>query len=404
MNGLNATIPEDVRAQANVEVYELRTTFYVGLASYTVLLYDHFLTLGDEVKYIWMKRKRSPLVWLFFLNRYLTPLAFIGNLYAYFSNTLDYDKCKHFVRYEGATTVIGINIASLMMLLRVYAMYEKRKAIVAFVALVLALELGTNAWLLTNGIAVHHTPHIKGYQACTMIFDTSKVKGVAASASAWTPLVFDTLVLGLTMYRTYSGIRKPTVGRTMWILLKEGVMYYSVIFCVTLVLTLMIVFAPPGIQNLCAQMEYLLTVAMMSRITLHLKRAAHKQDSLGSTYDLSSSSMMISSGRPGSPIAFAPRLPTGHSLNTAFNISIQSQTVMHDDHGEELSDMPRRKTSLPHAPGLAHVVTPPRTTRRPGTAGHGPGEWYEFAPLRFQADRERELERDRKVRLDRDDV
>ena len=82
-----------------------------------------------------------------------------------------------------------------------------------------------------------------------MIFDSSKVpvsipfsssyvqqadrrlsifysRGVAASASAWTPLVFDTLVLGLTIYRTYSGIRNPTVGRTMWILLKAGVMYY----------------------------------------------------------------------------------------------------------------------------------------------------------------------------------
>ena len=56
------------------------------------------------------------------------------------------------MRYEGAMTVIGINIASLMMLLRVYAMYEKRKVIVVLVALVFVLELGTNAWLLTHGI------------------------------------------------------------------------------------------------------------------------------------------------------------------------------------------------------------------------------------------------------------
>ena len=61
-------------------------------------------------------------------------------------------RCKHFVRYEGAMTVIGINIASLMMLLRMYAMYEKRKVVVVLVALVFVLELGTNAWLLTHGI------------------------------------------------------------------------------------------------------------------------------------------------------------------------------------------------------------------------------------------------------------
>ena len=150
---------------------------------------------------------------------------------------------------------------------------------------------------------------------------------------------------------------------------------------------------------------------MMSRITLHLRRTAHKQDNFNSSYDLTSS-MMTASGRPRSPIAFAHRLPTINSANnTPFTISIQSQTVMHDDHGDEIYDVARRKSSLPQAPGLAKLPTPP-PTRRPRSAGNGhghrhslgPGEWYEFAPLRFQADRERELERDRKARLDDGDA
>ena len=45
---------------------------------------------------------------------------------------------------------------------------------------------------------------------------------------------------------------------------------------------------------------------MMSRITLHLRRTAHKQDNFNSSYDLTSS-MMTASGRPRSPIAFAHR-------------------------------------------------------------------------------------------------
>ncbi len=49
-------------------------------------------------------------------------------------------------------TVIGINTAALMMLLRVYAMYNQQRSVVAFVAAVFALELGTNAWLLTYGV------------------------------------------------------------------------------------------------------------------------------------------------------------------------------------------------------------------------------------------------------------
>lgn len=61
-------------------------------------------------------------------------------------------RCTHYVRYEGATTMIGINIASLMMLLRIYAMYETQMFVVVFVAIIFCLEFGTNAWLLSHGI------------------------------------------------------------------------------------------------------------------------------------------------------------------------------------------------------------------------------------------------------------
>ncbi|PIL22617.1 hypothetical protein GSI_15307 [Ganoderma sinense ZZ0214-1] len=350
-----------------------------GLLSYTVLLYDHLLTLGDEVKYIWRKKKRGPLIWLFFLNRYMTPLAFVGNLYAYFSGTFTHERCMHFVRYEGATTMIGINIASLMMLLRVYAMYSKRRLVVALVTIVFCLEFGTNAWLLSHGIAVNHSPRVR---ACSMIFDSSKVPRIATSSTAWSVLIYDTLVLGLTLFCTYNSIRNQTVANTMKVLLKEGLLYYSVIFCVTLVLTLMVAFAPPGIQNVCAQMEYLLTVTMMSRITLHLKRSAHKQELLGYRYELSTN--MTSAWRAGSQIQFLEaRRENLTGTHSPFSISVQEQTVMHDDQGEVIQTF--RKT-LPRI--LSHPRSPPRSPHLKPDAG-GREEWLEFAALRGHEDRGR---------------
>ncbi len=50
--------------------------------------------------------------------------------------------------------MIGINTSALMMLLRVYAMHSSKRGIVASVAVVFTIELGTNAWLLANGIRV----------------------------------------------------------------------------------------------------------------------------------------------------------------------------------------------------------------------------------------------------------
>jgi hypothetical protein len=74
--------------------------------------------------------------------------------------------------------------------------------------------------------------------------------------------------------RTVPSIRHRTASHIVKVLLEDGLLYYSVIFSINLVLTLMIIFAPPGLKNITAQLELLLTVAMMSRITLNLKKQA----------------------------------------------------------------------------------------------------------------------------------
>lgn len=45
-------------------------------AKQAILYYDYVLTLGDEVRYYWLKKKkRNAGTVLFFLNRYINPLC-----------------------------------------------------------------------------------------------------------------------------------------------------------------------------------------------------------------------------------------------------------------------------------------------------------------------------------------
>ena len=79
-----------------------------------------------------------------------------------------------------------------------------------------------------------------------------------APASAWLPLLYDTTVIVLTLIQTWPSHKSnmsasANVNMIAAELLREGVLYYGVIFGVTFSLTLMIAFAPPGIQNICAQ-------------------------------------------------------------------------------------------------------------------------------------------------------
>ncbi|KAF9453115.1 hypothetical protein P691DRAFT_659231, partial [Macrolepiota fuliginosa MF-IS2] len=258
---------------------------YVGFAGFTILIWDHIVTFADEVEYVW-KRRKGPVTYLFLLNRYLMPLGFIVNLMAYLSplwttevrGDQNYPLCNRFIRYEGAMTVIGVSIVALMMYLRIYVLYNSKYGVLFGVGFILLAQISVNAWLLTRGEAVLHNP-ASGIKSCTMIFDPSI--SVIASSSAWLPLLYDTIVFILVAYKTIPNLRgRMTVGSTMTRLLEDGSIYYTVICTVTLVLTLMIVFAQPGLKNIVAQYVPF-QVTMMSRITLSLKKSvsrAHTAD------------------------------------------------------------------------------------------------------------------------------
>jgi len=267
--------------QATIEDYRNSLlTKYVGVASFTILVWDHIITFPDEVELIW-KGTKGPLVYLFFLIRYLIPLSFIVNLWAYFSTSWTHLSCSHFVRFEGAMTMIGISIVAMMMFLRIRALYRRVLAVQAVVIAILLTFIGVNSWLLTRGIPVHHSsPFV---ESCTMIFDP-RLPGPITSSTAWLPLLYDSVVVALTLFRTVRGIYTKSAGQILHVMLREGLLYYGVICAVTLTLTIMIESASPSVRNITAQLELCLTVTMMSRITLHLKRFAHRSTTIDS-YD-----------------------------------------------------------------------------------------------------------------------
>ncbi|KAJ6488978.1 hypothetical protein C8R45DRAFT_1213569 [Mycena sanguinolenta] len=264
---MSQTVPHVLNDVADT----IRTNF-VAFASFTILVWDHVITFSEEVEYIW-KGKKGPIIYLFIFNRYFTPLGFIINLFAYLSPTWTIERCTHFVRYEGCATAIAVEVVGAMMLLRINALYPTQRWITVLLGLMLVVETGINAWLISRGEPVLHN-QASGVHACSMIFDPAISH--AASASAWYPLLYDSIVFALTVNRTLPSIRKKQAGFIVKRLLEDGLLYYSVIFSITFVLTFMIVAAPPGTKNICAQVEQLITVAMMSRITLSLKKAGRR--------------------------------------------------------------------------------------------------------------------------------
>ncbi|GJJ09245.1 hypothetical protein Clacol_003467 [Clathrus columnatus] len=156
-------------------------------------------------------------------------------------------RCQQFVVYEGAMGFLGVAVASLMMLVRVRAIYN-REAYVMFVLWTLyIIMVGVNVWLLTTAGPVKH-PGISG---CSMLFGQTVHIGAWDSGTAWTPLAFDTAVIFFVILRTWRSLRLKITrnSKIIKVLIRDGIMYYTVIFAVNLVLAVMVVRAPAPITT-----------------------------------------------------------------------------------------------------------------------------------------------------------
>jgi len=123
-----------------------------------------------------------------------------------------------------------------MMFLRIRALYARFLSIQAFVFALFLTFVIVNTYVLSHGIPVHH-PAYPIVDSCTMIVDP-KVGRVLASSTAWLPLLYGTVVVSLTVYRTARSVYTRSTSNLFRILLREGLLYYSVICTITLVLTI----------------------------------------------------------------------------------------------------------------------------------------------------------------------
>ncbi|KAG0704836.1 hypothetical protein DFH29DRAFT_801221, partial [Suillus ampliporus] len=213
----------------------------VGFLGFTILVWDHAITFADEVEIIWGRPKNFGK-----LNRYLTPIGFIVNLVAYSLPSWSFIVsaiCKHFVRYEGAMTAIGIQVVALMMFLRVRAMYRNNRYAVSLVASLLFAWVAVGAWLLSHG---------EGQRLSYLAYSSMLRKGLA-SAWAWVPLCYDTVVFALTLNRTLPSIRDKEAGHVIRALFSDGALFYSVMCVINLIFTIMVVRAPQGLKNITGQ-------------------------------------------------------------------------------------------------------------------------------------------------------
>ncbi|KAF5380188.1 hypothetical protein D9615_006187 [Tricholomella constricta] len=272
---------------------------YFQLSAFVVLIYDHFLTFHEEVERIW-KRQISGAAILFLINRYFTPLQFIIIIDAFHdpiwtpalsplaqlnviraSLTCLSHRCRRFVAFEGASTVAFVSVrpailstpkannpkCPVVMVLRVFALYGRSIPILVFLLVLLLCQIVISSIGLSTGFAVELPPGFRVKQD----FPVS----TSAAASLWvTPLITNTVMFGLTLYRTRGYFVQSGLAPTLQIFLRDGVMYFLVIFVANLLNTLIYFLAPDDLKAIGASFSQLITSTMVSRLVLNLRSSS----------------------------------------------------------------------------------------------------------------------------------
>ncbi|KAF8130278.1 hypothetical protein EV363DRAFT_1432182 [Boletus edulis] len=255
-------------------VAAIRDVGYHSFASLTFLAWDSFVTLDDEVQYVWTMRNKSPFKWGYFFLRYGVILAHIThNILAesLANGTNPPILCKLWIAYIIAFTQLIQTTLELVLASRVFALYNRSKRI-AFVLLILILtEVGGSARSLWVG-------HDSGFYGTCLLLAPDK-KGTNQSILGF---IVHCALIGLTLFKYCFALRAGW-GRTPLVSLvvrDNSTVYITIILLLTSVIVLF------GLEDGRGVIVFYWATALTSisaaRMILSMERFARTELSLGS--------------------------------------------------------------------------------------------------------------------------
>ncbi|KAF8583358.1 hypothetical protein K439DRAFT_1412273 [Ramaria rubella] len=265
---------DDDHLSAAIGVEHFQGAKYFFTASCLVLFYDHALTFSREVERVW-KQRLTLATLLFIIIRYLTPLELIVFFFGFDDPTLSaQNTCSGFLKFPGAATLSSIALIEVIMSLRTYALYGCNMVLLVCLLFLVACQASVMAVLVHNGRRV---PLPIGVTGCVLTGRNAYL------AAFWmSPLVLDTVIFTLTLYKTRQCRKKAQEVSLLRLLLKDGIIYYVVICGVNVLNVLVYLSAPIDLKAVGATFSYVMTTIMISRLVLNLQgfRAKHSSQNL----------------------------------------------------------------------------------------------------------------------------
>ncbi|KLO07347.1 hypothetical protein SCHPADRAFT_945358 [Schizopora paradoxa] len=246
----------------------------VNLAGVMVLVYDYFLTLGDEVKLVWPS-KWSALKVLYFMSRYLAFVDASTMLVFLFRPNLSPNLCQATFRTASYFASAGYIMAQIILSIRTYAIWGRSRRILSILSALL---------LITHipGIILQHEA------LDSLHFQPSPQPNlISCEPSAYTEnslyIVFalmmmqDLAIVLLTMARGYTQwkeCRSPIVIT----LYRDGFIYFICLFGISFANFLIFELDLKIAYNLLFELQRVIHSVLSSRLILNLRSVSQNRE------------------------------------------------------------------------------------------------------------------------------
>ncbi|KAJ7445614.1 hypothetical protein FB451DRAFT_793294 [Mycena latifolia] len=267
----------DELESAIVALQNVATTRYVSVAGFVVLLYDHALTLDDEVKYVWSAPSTVAKI-LFLILRYMVPLFLLAQTITRSGLPvipISDNVCKGWTGFAAYAGWFSIGISNFLVLLRIWAMLPRGHRLIAwsivFFVVMQAINFAVTTWVVVKMSEVLVFEPLVGL--CTF---TRKPNVVGL----WVVGLFFEIVVFLTV--CWNALDRPRAlgpdsdAAVTRMLLRDGFVYFAILFTLRVANTVIAIVSPISSLFVIVFFIWAATTLTTSRLIINARRTAGK--------------------------------------------------------------------------------------------------------------------------------
>ncbi|EIW77319.1 hypothetical protein CONPUDRAFT_84441, partial [Coniophora puteana RWD-64-598 SS2] len=251
---------------------QLDTSVVAYIVPFTMMIYDFLLTFSLEYDRVWTKRERalSLVHVLFFMNRYLSIIVRVPMVIASSwpgTPLTAHVRCIDLRTYNQLSVAVMQAVIGVLMILRVYALYQRDRRVLYSLLVVVAFAVGISVW----GLNSQHRPVIQeavgANGGCAVVLSDAQAIRLMA---AWCGSVFADVVF--FVFVLWKALRVRGRHRSLMnILIRDGAMYFLCITLVNITNIMLLLLSPPEIKGISGEFVNAISSILMTRLVLNLR-------------------------------------------------------------------------------------------------------------------------------------